>query len=579
MNSLKTRIRDSIDDFRRRLAYYDALPQLVSLGVLSGIAASLLIVAFRWLIESPLMFIFSGDSDGFESLPLIARFLLPFFGALLIGVILRSVKPEFYSVSVSHVLERLHNHQGKLPKENILVQFLGGIVSLVSGQSVGREGPGIHLGAGVASLMGQWFRLPNNSLRTLVACGSAAAIAASFNTPMAGVIFAMEVILMEYTIIGFIPVIIASVLGALISQLFFETDINFVLTGEQLNILWEMPFMIFAGLVFSVAAAAFIKLHLAFFNLHSYSIMLRFTAIGLVTGAVAIFVPQIMGTGYDTLNAAMLGEMGVLLLLLIVVAKLSVTAMATGLGMLGGLIGPTLVIGGCLGGLLGILGNTLVPTASNPDFYVILGMVAMMGAVLNAPLAAMVAILELSNSPGIIFPSMLTVVVACLAVRQIFHYEGIFAEQLKLQGHDLFAEPGRGFLSRVGVQSVMNSSFAECDQTIDVEVATSLVANNAMWLVITQESGTRLLATTDLARYLDSQTDKKLPLQELDLALIDAKLFNLDSVDSLANLHEASTLLRGGSAEALLVIESTAKLEARVVGIISKETIMNYYGM
>ncbi|MDP6653942.1 MAG: chloride channel protein, partial [Gammaproteobacteria bacterium] len=244
------------------------------------------------------------------------------------------------------------------------------------------EGPAIHLGAGIASLLGQWCRLPHNSLRTLVACGSAAGIAASFNTPMAGVVFAMEVILMEYTITGFIPVIIASVVGATTSQLVFGNDINFMIAASEVNVLLEMPYMVFCGLVFSVAAAGFIRLHLAFFQLQSYSILLRLTFIGLATGAVAVFVPQIMGTGYDTLNAAMLGTIGVWLLIFIVLAKLVVTAMATGMGMLGGLIGPTLVIGGCLGGLLGILGNVLVPSASDANYYVAIGMVAMMGAML-----------------------------------------------------------------------------------------------------------------------------------------------------------------------------------------------------
>lgn len=280
MNALKRKLQASVHEFRRRLSYPDALPQLVSLGVISGIAASLLVVTFRYMIETPLALVFDGNSDGFESLPVMLRFALPLFGAWLIAAVLSSVDRSHHAVSVSHVLERLHNHQGKLPAKNLLVQFFGGLIGLLSGQSVGREGPGIHLGAGVASLLGQWFRLPHNSLRTLVACGSAAAIAASFNTPMAGVIFAMEVILMEYTITGFIPVIIASVLGATISQLVFGSDLNFVMAEVHSNILWEMPFMVLAGLVIALAAALFIKLHLACYQLHRYSIMLRFTAIG-----------------------------------------------------------------------------------------------------------------------------------------------------------------------------------------------------------------------------------------------------------------------------------------------------------
>ena len=577
--SLKTTLRTAFREFQNRLAYHDALPQLVVLGIISGIAASLLIVAFRWLVENASFFMLAGTGDGFESLSLSVRFLLPLSGALLIGVALHFVSAQDRSVSVTHVLDRLHNHQGKLPVKNILVQFLGGFVALVSGQSVGREGPAIHLGAGIASLLGQWWRLTNNSLRTLVACGSAAGIAASFNTPMAGVVFAMEVILMEYTVVGFVPVIIASVVGATTSQLVFGSDINFMIAASEVNVLLEMPYMVFCGLVFSVAAAGFIRLHLAFFQLQSYSIVLRLTFTGLVTGAVAVFVPQIMGTGYDTLNAAMLGNIGVWLLILIVLAKLVVTAMATGMGMVGGLIGPSLVIGGCLGGLLGILGNVLVPSASDTDYYVAIGMVAMMGAVLNAPLAALVAILELSNSPGIIFPSMLTVVVACLGVQHLFKYKGIFAEQLKIEGLNLSAEAGKGFLSRIGVRSVMNSSFLQTGATVNWQQAQELVESNQFWSVVNQAEREALLPTAELARLMDEKTAAEEAGEDINLADLSEKMVNTGRLDSLANLQEASSLISSSGAEALLVLDSSSFPNYKVIGVITRETIMNYYGM
>jgi len=115
-------------------------------------------------------------------------------------------------------MERLSRHQGHLPIRNAIVQFFGGILALISGQSGGREDPAIHLGAASSSLLGQAFSLPNNSIRTLVACGTAAAIAGSFNTPIAGVIFAMEVVMMEFTIGSFIPVIIAAVASTLLAH-------------------------------------------------------------------------------------------------------------------------------------------------------------------------------------------------------------------------------------------------------------------------------------------------------------------------------------------------------------------------
>lgn len=588
-----------VERFRDRLSYHDALPQMVVLGVLSGLAASLLIVAFRWLIESPLGIAFGDNVDNFESLSPLWRFLLPFLGALILGIGLRVLDDKHHSVSVSHVLDRLHNYQGKIPASNLIVQFFGGIVALVSGQSVGREGPGIHLGAGAASLLGQYLKLPHNSLRTLVACGAAAAIAASFNTPMAGVVFAMEVILMEYTITGFIPVILASVLGAAISQLVFGADLSFVAVHSQPSVVTELPYLVLSGIVFSVAAAGFIKLHLLCMQEQQRSIIGRFALVGLMTGAVAVFVPQVLGNGYDTLNLAMTDRIDVQLLIIILFAKLLVTAIATGLGMVGGVIGPVLMIGGCLGGVLGMLGGTLASGASDTGFYVSLGMVAMMGAVLNAPLAALVAILELSNSPGIIFPAMLIVVVACLGVQVGFSYRGIFAEQLKLKGHDLFAEPGKGFLSRLGVRSLMNKSFRLVDTEFDFATARRLVESSAIWLVVEQEENYRVLTMADLARYLQRDAEQQAadvhaenavdakeasvePGPEQDVVNLDqipAQQYDVALVDSLSSLHDASKQMRETGAEVLLVIESISYSESRVVGVLTRDTLTSYYGM
>jgi len=570
---------------------------MVVLGVLSGLAAALLIVAFRLLIDTPLAMAFGANEDDFESLSPVFRFLVPFTGAVLLGIVLSVIRKEHHSVSVSHVLERLHNYQGKMPAANIATQFFGGIVALLSGQSVGREGPSIHLGAGIASQLGQRLKLPNNALRTLVACGAAAGIAASFNTPMAAVVFAMEVILMEYTITGFIPVILASVLGAAINQLVFGTELSFVAIENQGSLITELPFMVLSGAVFALCAASFIRIHLWCLQQSERPVWLRFLIIGLLTGSVAIFLPQILGTGYDTLNQAMTHSIDLQLLVAVVVAKLLVTAAVTGLGMVGGIIGPTLMIGGCLGAVMGWLGNAMAPSASEPGFYVVLGMVAMMGAVLNAPLAALVAILELSHNPSILFPAMLLVVVACLGVQVVFSYQGIFAEQLRVKGHDLYAEPGKGFLSRVGVRSVMNRSFAVVSAPLQKHRLADYVAAETIWLVVktdnverdapasaqespVPESGYRLLAMADLARYLELENNGEEDSAEiLKLSELPAQQFDIAPLDSLASLHDATIAMRSSGAQVLLVIENYGYAESRVIGIITRATLNNYYGM
>lgn len=357
--TFKQKAEGLLESFRERLSHEDALPQLISLGIVSGLGAAVLVALFRLLVEGSQTAML-GVVENFESLSMTGRFLLPFLGALLLGSILVLTDRRYHAVGVFHVLERLRNHQGRLPVKNLLLQFFGGSIALISGQSIGREGPGVHLGAGIASLLGQWFDLPHNSLRTLIACGSAAAIAAAFNTPMAGVIFAMEVILMEYTIVGFIPVIIASALGSTVSQLVFGSENFFQVPPVELSLLWEMPFMVLAGLSYALVAVLFIRLHLFASRWREAPVFPRYLVIGLLTGTVAMFLPQILGSGYDTLYELIAGNIPLQLLIAIVIAKLVVTAIVTGLGMVGGLIGPLLIIGGCMGGVLGVFGNGLV---------------------------------------------------------------------------------------------------------------------------------------------------------------------------------------------------------------------------
>lgn len=583
-------VEEQLEAFRDRLSYYDAIPQLIGLSVVSGLLSALLVVLFRLVIDGSLSFAFSGVAEDFESLSSLWRFLLPFLGALILGLALKFIDPQHHAVGVFHVLERLRNHQGRMPGKNLLLQLFGGGVALISGQSVGREGPGIHLGAGIVSLLGQRLNLPNNSLRTLIACGTAAAIAAAFNTPMAGVIFAMEVILLEYTIVGFIPVIIASVLGATISQMVFGAESLIQVPAVELNLLWEMPFMVFAGLLFAVSAVFFIRLHLYFQRWRETSVLARFAFIGLLTGSIAVFIPQIMGSGYDTLNEVIAGDVTVRLLLAIVIAKLLVTATVTGLGMLGGLIGPLLVIGGCLGGILGVIGNELVAEASSPEFYVILGMVAMMGAVLNAPMAAMVTILELSNNSGIIFPSMLMVVVACVAVQQLFHNQGIFAEQLSFLGHKSYEEPARQFLSRIGVRSVMNTSLNIAPSFISYSQANDIVTGDSVWIVIENADGTsQLISTADLAKHMEAvdlegrehskqENDSAIGNAGINLSVIAARFFNLARLDSTANLFEASQLIKKEGVEALCVVRSYGSGQD-IEGILTRDAIQKFYGI
>ncbi|HAP53266.1 MAG TPA: chloride channel protein, partial [Marinobacter adhaerens] len=247
--------------FRRRLSGVDALPQLAVLGLLSGLITGGVILVFRLAIEWPLEHFLPGDgSESFEQLDLITRGLLPLAGALGLGLLMHRLATHDRKVGIVHVMERLNYHQGYISMRSAIVQFISGVATVVSGQSAGREGPAVHLGAAFSSLMGQWMRLPNNSIRTLVACGCAAAISASFNTPISGVIFAMEVVMMEYTIAGFTPIILASVSAAIVTQAVYGTEPAFNVPALTMNSLTEIPWILAIAVIIGISAALFIQL-------------------------------------------------------------------------------------------------------------------------------------------------------------------------------------------------------------------------------------------------------------------------------------------------------------------------------
>ena len=576
LNRGQTLWQSAMDRFRHRLSHLDALPQLTLLGFICGLGAAAVMILFRLIIDGSLTYLLPENSDNFESLSLLARLGLPIIGALLILAMWRYIPQENRGVSVGHVIERLHDHQGRMPLKNWIYQFFGGAISLISGHSVGREGPAVHLGAGVSSYFGQWLKLPNNSSRTLIACGVASAISASFNIPMSGVIFAMEVVLMEYTILGFIPVILASVTGALLARAVFGAEPAFSIAPIQLNTLWELPYIAASGLAIALFAALFIRVQLLTAEVSKNWGPWRLIVAAILTSATALVVPQVMGIGYDTIDLSMSGGISLEWLMIILVAKVLLTSISIGLGVPGGLIGPLLVIGACLGGILGLAIDAITgyPTA-NIGFYVILGMGGMMAAVINAPLAALMTVLELTYNPHIIFPGMLMIVVSVLATRQLFHCDGVFLASLGANGFALDKGLKRKQLDQVGVRSVMNQSFVRSHHKTTTGQLEQLIVGRPEWVLVDEIDREKLLVSAaDLHSYIQSTTDKE---QELNLIDVAARRYRLLPIQQQASLYEAQELLSSNKADALYVERQTSPLLSPVLGIITQSCIDNYY--
>lgn len=404
--------------------------RLTFLGILTGLLAALVVLAFRGAIDlGQQQLLPAGGGDGYEVLPPWARLALPITTGLVLGLAFDLLPRPWREVGVAHVLKRLlAPGRERLPLRNMLVQFAGAVVAIVGGHSVDREGPAVHLGAGSASLVGQRLGLDADDERTLIAAGAAAAIAAAFDTPLAGVIFSIEVLRIRYQVSRFLPVIIAAVFAAMATHALALDDPGFPVVPEYPGSEWEVFAMLFLGGGIGLLAVGFSQLAaLIVRRTGHWPCGLTFPLAGLVTGVLALWTPQVMGISYDTLALLLLGEGELPLVLALVATKLIATAVSIGLRVPGGLIGPTMFIGGAAGSALGLLLLTFgVDAAASPGFYATVGMAAMMGATLRAPLAALTALLELTANPNIILPGMLAIAGAELVSRALRGERSVF---------------------------------------------------------------------------------------------------------------------------------------------------------
>ena len=566
-------LKFSIRTFRRRLASIDSVPQFAILGIASGFLTGLVIIAFRLAIEWPLDQLLEDGPESFETLDPAAAFSLPVAGAILLVLIFTVLSKTNRRVGVIHVIERLARHQGHMPLKNALAQFITGVVALASGQPGGREGPAIHLGAAGSSLIGQYLQLPNNSVRVLVGCGAAAAISASFNTPIAGVIFSMEVIVMEYTIAGFIPVILASVVAAMMTQIVFGSLTAFDVPPVVMSSFIDIPILVVEGAFIGVIAAAYVRAMLLFYKISPSKMWQRVMIAGFITGTAALILPEVLGIGYDTVNLALLGELSLVLLLTALVLKLILSSAIIALGIPVGFIGPTLFMGAMAGGMFAFFARFVDAGLSDDALFVMLGMGAMMGAMLQAPLAALMAVLELTNSPGIILPAMLVIIIANMTASQVFGVRSLFLLQMEVLGLEFRQNPLSMALNRASVASIMTRSFARVAPVVELEAARLLVVQKPYWLLVNgKERPAFILRTEDLAQYLSFQ-----PEEQIDLTAIPATRKDVTSIFLQATLSEALDSLNQSGLQALFVNRISAPLLDSPVGILTREDIESFY--
>ena len=581
-------MHNQLENFRLHLSRPDALIPLAFLGVFTGLLTGGIIVLFRILVEEIQSGLLTGSSENYEALSVEMRFLYPVIGSVIIAFVFHFFANGIHVLGVARVMERMAFHQGYMTLRGFFLQFFGAAAAIVSGHSVGREGPNVFLGASSSSLVGQFLGLPNNSIRTLVGCGTAAGIAASFDTPLAGVIFALEVVMMEYTLVSFMPIILAAGSATSISILVFGNQAAFVIPEIKQGSLIEIPLVIILGLLAGTLSAFFIELlksvaHRSRKLGFSTKLMLS----GVLVGLIATIEPGVMGIGYDTVSQTLAGGMLLNALFVLLIFKLLATAASIGLGIPGGVIGPVLFLGTCLGGIFGLLIRLVFPDLQvDTGFYSLLGMGAVMGASLQAPLAALTAMMELTHSPQIIMPGMIAIVIANLTASEVFRKKSLFLSMLEANDVNVYTNPISQTLRRIGVGSVMNKSVVQVEQQIRPEQIEQILADNPEWLLIADNENQykQLMPAIELVKYMEQQREEGLMAENennsdewVDLLEIPARRIEIASIHLQATLEEALNELDKDDLDALYVKRINTPGIVHIYGVLTREQIESAY--
>lgn len=426
---------------------------LMSTALLVGLGAGLGAVIFRWLINS--FQTLSFQTLG-QALPFLGDYVLivaPILGGLLVGPMIYFLAREAKGHGVPEVMEAVALQGGRIRPIVVVVKSLASSICIGSGGSAGREGPIVQIGSALGSTMGQLLRLSDARIRNLVACGAAGGIAATFNAPIAGVFFALEIILGEFSASNFATVVVASVASSIVGRIAFGNVPAFPISPYELASPWEMALYLLMGLLAAPVAIAFTRLLYSFEDVFDawkgFPEYLKAAVGGGLLGIAGLIffrvnlsqgigVPgnpvAIFGVGYETIEWMLKGNGTLLLLLVLLAAKILATSLTIGSGGSGGVFAPSLFMGAAFGGVFGHVVHNLFPTVTaSPGAYALVGMAAVFAGAARAPITSILILFEMTDDYRIILPLMLATVVSTILAEHLSK-ESIYTLKLSRRG-------------------------------------------------------------------------------------------------------------------------------------------------
>ena len=544
-------------------------------GTIGGFGA----IAFRLLIDLVQTLAYGAKGNLLElalASPWYVKLLVPAGGGLLVGPLVYFFAREAKGHGVPEVMEAIALRRGIIRKRVVFIKSIASALCIGTGGSVGREGPIVQIGSAIGSSLGQILKVSGDRIRTLVGCGAAAGIAATFNAPIAGSMFALEIILGDFALTTFSPIVISAVAATAISRHFLGNNPAFFVPPYNLISAWELPMYIVLGLFCGAVALGFTTILYRIedlFDSIKFPEYLKAVFGGIIIGLISLVFPHILGVGYPAIDLALFQQLSMWALLLLVALKIMATSITIGSGGSGGIFAPSLFMGAMAGGFFGAVVHQIFPDiTAPPGAYSIVGMGAVVAGTTHGPITAILILFEMTGEYLIILPLMSACIISSLFARQLLP-DSIYTLKLARRGVNLQSGKEVNILRSIPVSDIMNQDIDTIYEGLPLGELSQKIINskhNSFPVVDAEQKLTGILSYFD---YQDVFSDEN--LKDLIVAK-DLATPNVVTVSLHDDLYTALQKISSKDYSILPVVENEDS-SSHLVGLITRRDIISAY--
>lgn len=536
------------------------------IGVVGGYGA----VGFRKLINLFKGVFFGAGQHALHGLGRFDVWVFPVVGLFVVSIIVRRFAPEAKGHGVPEVMAAIAERGGIIRPRVVLVKAVASALTIGSGGSVGREGPIVQIGSAFGSVLGQYFGLPERLLRLMVACGAGAGIAATFNAPVGGVMFATEVILGSFALQNFTAIVISSVVSAAIGRIYLGNHPSFPMPFYHVGDFSVYWMYIVVGVLSGLWSVVYIKALYGiedWFDARNWPFWVKALAGGAIVGFIGVWFPQVFGVGYGSVDAALMHHLALSMLIALLFFKLIATAVTIAAGGSGGVFSPGLFMGSMFGGALGVLMSIAFPHSGvSTGAVAMMGMAGVFAGSAQAPVTAIMMLFEMTGDYNVILPLMITSVLSA-TIASTLSKESIYTLKLARRGLDITRKRQADRMKAVTVGEAVAVERLTLSSTATVAEAWARFSDTKDWFALIRNPQGVLLGSVARAQVLEALTNHR-----TDEMLVDLLPETIHRIDERAPMAEALTKMHKIGVTYLLVCRNDMP-----IGVIGSSDIIRAY--